>query len=63
MNGHVSILLLPGFQKGRDVKDCKEKGKEQFWHFALYQKMREKTDRISLILGSMKCFSVSFKTL
>jgi hypothetical protein len=25
------IMLLPGFQKGRDIKDCLGKGSEQFW--------------------------------
>jgi hypothetical protein len=24
-------VVLPGFQKGRDIRDFKEKGREQFW--------------------------------
>jgi hypothetical protein len=24
-------VLLPGFQKGRDIKASEEKGREQFW--------------------------------
>jgi hypothetical protein len=36
---HVFLVLLPGFQKGRDIKD-----------------------RISLLLGSIKCFPLRFNT-
>jgi hypothetical protein len=25
------LVLLPGFQKGRDIKLLKERGREQFW--------------------------------
>jgi hypothetical protein len=64
------VVLLQGFQKGNGIKDCEEKGSEQFWQKRVFcskekhKKMR-KTDRISLLLGSVKCFSISFsiKTL
>jgi hypothetical protein len=26
-----SLVLLPGFQKDRDIKTVTEKGREQFW--------------------------------
>jgi hypothetical protein len=46
----------------------KEKGREQFWpkkgnlYLTLQGKIR-KTDRISILLGSIKCFSISLNTL
>jgi hypothetical protein len=45
-NAPKIIVGLPGFQKGRDIK-------------ALYKEKRlkmRKTDRISLLSGSIKCF-------
>jgi hypothetical protein len=40
------IVLLPGFQKGRDIKSLKEKGMEQFWpkkgQFVSYKEKLEK---------------------
>jgi hypothetical protein len=38
------LVLLPGFQKGRDIRLLEEKGREQFWpkkgQFASYKEKR-----------------------
>jgi hypothetical protein len=63
---HV-LVLLTGLQKGRDSKSS-FKGKGQGavlakkGQFASYKVKLEKTDRISLLLGSIKCFPISFNT-
>jgi hypothetical protein len=55
-------VVLPGFQKGRDISRLlKEKGRERFWQKRAICVVQGKTDRISLLLGSIKCFSISFK--
>jgi hypothetical protein len=60
-------VLLPGFQKGRDIKASEGKASSfgQKRAICIVQgkilKMR-KSDRISLLLGSIKCFSISFNT-
>jgi hypothetical protein len=55
-------VLLPGFQKGRDIKISrllKEKGREQFWpkkrQFASYKEKLEKRTEFH-------CFSIRFNT-
>jgi hypothetical protein len=52
-------VLLAGFQKGGISRLVEEKGREQFWPICVVQ---GKTDRISLLLGSIKCFPISFNT-
>jgi hypothetical protein len=41
-----SLVLLPGFQKGRDIKSSlKEKGSEQFWPKKGNLKYKEKLEK------------------
>jgi hypothetical protein len=63
------IVLLPAFQKGRDIEPSQGKG-----HGAVLAQKRaicvvqgktlkmRKTDRISVLLGSIRCFFISFNT-
>jgi hypothetical protein len=58
----IAIVLLPGFQKGRDIKT--EKGREQFWPKKgnLRRTRKNLKNRISLLLESIKCFPFGFNT-
>jgi hypothetical protein len=60
-------VLLPGFQKGRDIKPGflgKRAGSSfgQKRAICVVQGKTRKIDRISLLLGSIKCFPISFNT-
>jgi hypothetical protein len=57
-NVHV-LVLLPGFQKSRDIKASQGKGQGAVLAKAVVQ---GKTDRNSLLLGSIKCLPLSFNT-
>jgi hypothetical protein len=61
-----SIVFLPGFQKGRDIKASLGKGQgavlAKKGNLRCTRKNFEKMDRISLLLGSIKCFPISFNT-
>jgi hypothetical protein len=56
-----AFVLLPGFQKGRDIK-----GREQFWpkkNGYLHRTRKNlKNGQNLFILGSIKCFPISFNT-
>jgi hypothetical protein len=53
----IKLVLLPGFQKGRDIKSSKGKGQGAVWakkgQFASY---KEKWTEFHSFLGSTKCF-------
>jgi hypothetical protein len=53
------LVFLPGFQKGRDIK---EKAGSSFGQKRAICVVQGKIDRISLLLGSIKCFPISFNT-
>jgi hypothetical protein len=59
------IVLLPGFQKGRNIKASQGKWQgavlAKKGQFASYKEKLEK-HRISLLFGSIKCFPLSFNT-
>jgi hypothetical protein len=57
-------VLLPGFQKGREGFLRKRAGSSfgQKRAICIVQGKTGIMDRISLILGSMKCFPISFDT-
>jgi hypothetical protein len=60
----TKLVLLPGFQKGRDIKVSQGKGQgavlTKKGQFVRYKEKLEK--QISLLLGSIKCFPISFNT-
>jgi hypothetical protein len=55
-------VLLPGFQKGRDIEAAKRAGRSfgQKRAICVVQGKTSKIDRISLLLWSIKCFPISF---
>jgi hypothetical protein len=57
------MVLLPGFQKGRDIKaSARKRAGSSFGQKRAICVVQGKTDRISLLLGSIKCFPLSFNT-
>jgi hypothetical protein len=56
-------VLLPGFQKGRNIKASQGKGHGAVWakkgQFALY---KEKLEKWTEFLESIKCFPLSFNS-
>jgi hypothetical protein len=55
-----NIVILPGFQKGRDIKATQGKGQGAVLAKRAICAVQGKTDRISLLLGSIKCFPLRF---
>jgi hypothetical protein len=56
-------VLLPGFQKSRDIKASQGKGQGAVLAKKAICVVQGKTDRIALLFGSIKCFPLSLTHL
>jgi hypothetical protein len=62
----ISVVFLPGFQKGRDIEASfrKRAGSSFGQEKGNLRRTRKnlKNVQISLLIGSIKCFPISFNT-